>query len=121
MGDFGGEHSDIGDNAAYYTHMTAVSDLPDDYDPGRFFILYPGVFITLSNFACINFSGLRMHGGTAPVAPPGADPESLEWATRFALILYPPTRATLGSQRYVIAGMPKQKEFIVPCDVIKME
>lgn len=121
MGDFGVEHGDSGDNASYFSHMSALSDLPDGYDPGRFFILYPGVFITLSNFASITFSGLRRHGGTAPIAPPNADPKTLQWATRFTFILYPLTRATSGSQRYVLAGMPKQKEFIVPCDVIKME
>ena len=45
LGDFGCEHCDKKDNPVYYTCMESISDLPPGYDPGRFFILYPGVFI----------------------------------------------------------------------------
>src|SRR6266498_4344472 len=87
MGEFGEKHCDKKDNPAYYTHMTAMSDLPDDYDPGRFFILYPGVFVSLENYKSINFSGLRFHGGTPPRAPPGADPATLQWRLDSALYI----------------------------------
>jgi len=90
MGLFGGEHRDTKDNPGYFTNMIALSDLPDSYDPGCFFILYPGVFIKLDNFATVNFSGLRAHGGTSPYAPEGADPVGFRSATRFAIIYYPP-------------------------------
>ena len=33
VGDFDAEHCDKKDNLAYFIHMTAMSDLPDDYDP----------------------------------------------------------------------------------------
>jgi len=98
MGDFGGEHCNTKDNPAYSTNMIAISDLPDGFDPGRFFILYPGVFITLDNFASINFSGLRCHSGTAPYAPEGCEAALLQRAIRVALISYPPNRQTQGNQ-----------------------
>ena len=75
MGHFGGEHQDTKDNAGYFTHMVVISDLPESYDPGHFFILLPGVFISLENFASLDFSGLRMHGGTAPTGE-----DMVEWA-----------------------------------------
>jgi len=58
MGDFGGKHCDAKDAPGYYTNMIAISDLPDSFNPGQFFILVPGVFFTLDNFASITFSGL---------------------------------------------------------------
>ncbi len=60
LGDFGGEHRDVKDNAGYYTCMICVSDLPLTYDPGRFFILYPGVFVALTIVAMKHFSGFRV-------------------------------------------------------------
>ncbi len=118
MGEFGEKHRDKKDNPAYYTHMTAMSNLPDDYDPGRFFILYPGVFVSLENYKSINFSGLRFHGGTPPRAPPGADPATLQWATRFCLIHYPPRGQTNGEQRYALGGLPGGKGvFFVPSEM----
>jgi hypothetical protein len=112
MGQFGGEHQDNKDNAGYYTHIVAVSDLPESYDPGRFFILYPGVFVTLENFASLDFSGLRMHGGTAPTAPSGED--VVEWADRVVIVSYPPNGQTQGNQRYALGGMPDNSTFFIP-------
>lgn len=90
MGDFGGEHRDSKDSPGHYTNMIAISDLPDGFDPGRFFILVPGIFFTLENFASLTFSGLRAHGGTPPIAPPRCHQASLEWAYRFVVVMYPP-------------------------------
>lgn len=93
--------------------MISISDLPPTYDPGRFFILYPGVFINLVNFATLHFSGLRVHGGTAPVAPPGADMVEFESAVRFNIIYYPPKGQTMGNQRYALGGLPNHTTFFV--------
>jgi len=113
MGEFGAEHRDKKDNRAYYTSMTSVSDLPEGYDQGRFFILYPGVFTTLSNFATMHFSGLRVHGGTAPIAPPDADPDDFQSAVRFNVIYYPPRGQTMGNQRYTLGGLPNNEPFFI--------
>ena len=113
IGPFGAEHRDLKDNPAYYTHMLSLSDLPDNFDPGRFFILYPGVFITLENFACINFSGLRFHGGSPPRAPAGTPASVLEWAIRFCLIHYPPRGQTMGKQRFALGAFPNNDTFFV--------
>lgn len=106
LGFFGGEHRDEKDSPAHYSNMTAISDLPSGYDPGRFFILYPGIFVTLNNFVSINFCGLRMHGGTSPIAPHDANPAEFEWANRFVVISYPPVGHTDGNQRYALGSLP---------------
>lgn len=121
LGDFGGEHRDTKDSPAYYTCMISVSDIPADYDPGRFFILYPGIFVTLINFATMHFSGLRVHGGTAPVAPPDADPNDFESATRFNVIYYPPRGQTEGNQRYALGGLPNNMTFFVAPEMTAAE
>ena len=120
MGDFGAEHRDKKDNPAYVTHMIAVSDLPDDYDPGRFFILYPGIFVSLNNYKSINFSGLHFHGGTPLRAPPDANPATLQWATQFCLIHYPPRGQTNSGQHYALGGLPGGKEvFFIPSEMMQ--
>lgn len=90
MGEFGGELCNQGDSMGHFTTMTSLSRLPEGYDPRQFFILYPGLYITLNNFATVSFSGLRRHGGTAPYTPEGADDVEFESAIRFAVINYPP-------------------------------
>jgi hypothetical protein len=114
LGDFGCEHRDKKHNPVYYTCMKSISDLPPGYDPGRFFILYPGVFVTLHNFTTMHFSGLRVHGGTAPIAPPNADPVEFEGVVRFNIIYYPPSGQTQGKQRYALGGLPNNTTFFVP-------
>jgi len=69
MGEFGEKHHNKKDNLAYITHITAISDLPDDFNPKQFFILYPDIFISLKNYKSINFSGLCFHSGTPLRAP----------------------------------------------------
>lgn len=114
MGEFGGEHRDQGDSAGHFTTMISLSRLPEGYDPGRFFILYPGLYITLDNFATVSFSGLRRHGGTAPYTPEGADDADFESAVRFAVINYPPARQTGGNQRYALGSLPRTGPFTIP-------
>ncbi|KAF9521988.1 hypothetical protein CPB83DRAFT_900046 [Crepidotus variabilis] len=121
MGDFGGEHCDAKDAPGYYTNMIAISDLPDSFDPGQFFILVPGVFFILDNFASITFSGLRTHGGTAPIAPLDYDPTLLEWAYRFVIVMYPPNGQTAGNQRYLLEALPNHQPFFIPPEMTRAE
>ncbi|TEB14402.1 hypothetical protein FA13DRAFT_1721558 [Coprinellus micaceus] len=44
------------------------------YDPGRFFLLYLGVYVTLRSFASFTFSGRQAHGATASTAPRESTP-----------------------------------------------
>ncbi len=120
MGEFGGKHRDTRDNAAYYTCMISISDLPQGYDPGRFFILYPGIFITLHNFITAHFSGLHIHGGTAPYACANADLIEFEAAIRVNIIYYPPSLRgqTMGNQIYALGGLPNNTTFFVPPEMM---
>jgi hypothetical protein len=93
--------------------LISVSDLPFGYDPGRFFLLYPVLFISLVDFTTVHFSGLRVHGGTPPFAPPDADPIEFKSAVRFNIIHYPPTGQTAGNQRYALGGLPNNTTFFV--------
>lgn len=94
----------------------AISDLPESYDPGCFFILYPGVFIALENFASLDFCGLRMHGSTAPTS---SGEDVVEWATRVVLVSYPPNGQTQGNQRYALGGMPDRSTFFIPPEMTR--
>lgn len=91
---FGGAHIDKLDSPGHYTNMVALSDLPPRCDPGRFYIVYPGVFVTLDNCVSINFSGLRVHGGSPPIAAEGTTEEELEWGARFIGVEYAKTGPT---------------------------
>ena len=55
LGYFGGERQDTKNNSAYFTHMVAISDFPEGYDPGCFFILFLGVFISLKILPRLTF------------------------------------------------------------------
>jgi hypothetical protein len=57
MGHFGGAHGDPGDSIGAFTNILAVPQLPPGYDPGRFFLLYLGLYVTLHPFVSLNFSG----------------------------------------------------------------
>lgn len=85
---FGGAHIDELDSPRHFTNMLSLSDLPPGTDPGRFFIVYPGVFCTLDNFVAMNFSGLRVHGGSPPIASKDATKDELSWAARFGVVSY---------------------------------
>lgn len=91
---FGGAHIDQNDSPGHFTNMIAMLDLPLGSDPGRFFIVYPGVFCTLHNFVSVNFSGLRVHGGSPPIAPENATEYEKKWATRCTVVAYAKTGPT---------------------------
>lgn len=84
--------------------MLSHSDIPEDYDPGRFFLYALGIYIVMENFVCVNFSGHHMHGGQPPTAPRGEAP--LSWAYRFVVISYPPEKMTNGSSQMVLGTIP---------------
>ncbi|TFK73104.1 hypothetical protein BDN72DRAFT_246738 [Pluteus cervinus] len=94
MGDFGSVdgHRDRGDSPAGMTTMVSCSRLPEDYEPGTFFLLYLGVgFVLITSLVC-TFLGLYKHGGGPVIAPEGAvkvEPS----AYRVILVLYPPASA----------------------------
>lgn len=108
MGFYGGEHTDSHDAVGYFSNMTTNSDVPEDYDPGCFFILELGVFIGLTRYASINFSGLRRHGGSPPTAPRGK--KVLLYCYRVVFISYPPNNMTNGNARYSLGAVPNGKE-----------
>ncbi|RDB29331.1 hypothetical protein Hypma_015020 [Hypsizygus marmoreus] len=109
LGFYGKIHRDKLDHCAYFTHMVVHSDLPQDYDPGRFFIYGLGLYVVLENYTCINFSGLRKHGGQAPTAPRNEAPKP--WAYRFVVISYPPEMMMNGQAHSVLAALPNKKVF----------
>ncbi|RDB25403.1 hypothetical protein Hypma_008134 [Hypsizygus marmoreus] len=116
LGIFGGKHRDNGDHGAYFTNMLAHSDLPPGYDPGHFFIFGLGVYVVLDNFTCVNFSGLRMHGGQPPTAPLGEEP--LDWAYRFVVISYPLEKMSSGDAHVVLAALPKDSTYDIFTEMI---
>ncbi|RXW11975.1 hypothetical protein EST38_g13879, partial [Candolleomyces aberdarensis] len=91
MGFFGGAHFDEGDDPCWFTNMITSSSLPDDYDPGYFFLLIYGVYTRSSNGGGFNFHGNVKHGGSGPFPPSGVEPPPS--AYRLTLISYPPERA----------------------------
>ncbi|KAG6818850.1 hypothetical protein H0H93_001053, partial [Arthromyces matolae] len=119
MSFFGGEHFDFHDNAGYFTNIHVLSDLPENYDPGRFFLLYCGVFVQLSPNTNFSFSGLHYHGGTAPTAPPGIEPAPD--AYRFVVVSYPPKGMTSGTTRYSLGALPENEEFVLPPEMINVD
>ncbi|KAG6914079.1 hypothetical protein DXG01_002540, partial [Tephrocybe rancida] len=121
MGVYGGEHGDIHNNMGYYSHMYVTPDLPPNYDPRRFFLLYAGVFVTLESGTSINFSGLRLNGGTAPIAPIGVKlQEDAYW---FVIICYPPSGMTNGNTRYAFGALPgpKHETFFISPEMTNVE
>ena len=90
MGFFGGPHTDKNDSVPGMTFMMVLSDLPteDGWDPGRFHLLSIGVYLLLEPFTVVFFTGRLLHGGTAPLSPPGTVPP--ESAYRLIFVGYPP-------------------------------
>lgn len=107
MGLFGDIHSDDRDSVIGYSNMTVLSDVPEDYEPGRFHLVAQGVFVQLPKFRTIHFSGRLLHGGTAPLAPPGQAP--IEWACRLVCISYPSGAWVHGTCRQALAALPQIK------------
>lgn len=104
LGSAGSAHIDPMDSPSHFTNMTCLSDLPPGWDPGRFFVLYPGVFYELGDLVSFCFSGLWRHGGTPPLAPPEASDDQLRWASRVTIVGYPPTGSVTANQRRVLCA-----------------
>ncbi|KAF8067616.1 hypothetical protein FPV67DRAFT_1365498, partial [Lyophyllum atratum] len=97
---FGTEHMDGADDAGGLTSMIANSDIPDDYEYGRFHLLAFGCWIKLTPLRIMTFSGLFKHGGSPPLSPKGVSP--VPWAYRFMTVLYPPKSMLSGAGNQVI-------------------
>ena len=73
------------------------------------------MFITLELYSVVFFSGRLVHGGTAPLAPPGDDPPP-PWSYRNVVIGYPSSLILRGTARHAFGAMPLDKEplYITP-------
>lgn len=99
--------------------MTVNSDLPEDYDPGNFYLLYLGVFVVLDPLISVNFCGVRYHGGSPPTAPEGQTVKP--WAYRFVTVSYPPNKMTNGDARYTYGANTDNTPYMVPPEVLNVE
>jgi hypothetical protein len=92
MGQFGQKngHIDQKDDPGGESAMLSLVSVPPDegYEPGRFHLLSMGLYIKLDPFKLMGFSGLRKHGGTPPLSPPGKPPA--DSAYRIMVVMYPP-------------------------------
>ncbi|KAJ3928914.1 MAG: hypothetical protein NXY57DRAFT_964082 [Lentinula lateritia] len=84
---FGGVHIDKADSNGGRTKILSAPDLPEGWEGGRFHLVEFGLYVELDGLIIANFSGLRLHGGTPPLAPTGA--EIPAWAYRSVVVLYP--------------------------------
>lgn len=116
---FGGAHIDRLDAPGHFTNMVGLSDLPDGCDPGRFFIVYPGVFCTLHNFVAANFSGLRVHGGSPPIALRSTSRSAKIWATRCGLISYSKTGPTSPEHKMPLAQVDPDSVLCVTPEMLR--
>jgi hypothetical protein len=101
MGKSGKTHFDVHDFAGAFTDTTSCSDLPDGYDEGCMFVLFPGVFTRLSKYRGAKFSGLNIHGGTPPMGD-----TSINWPTRCVSVFYPQGLAGSGYAKFPLAAGP---------------
>lgn len=104
MGRVGGDHFDAQDCKGLYTNTISWPDMPDDYEPGLFFLLFARIYIRMEKYLGVNFSGLHKHGGSAPTAPDGKVLEG--WETRFVLVSYAQSLAYTGSVRFPMYANP---------------
>lgn len=110
MGKFGVSHIDGHDDVGGLTCMIANSRLPDNYEPGRIHLLALGCYIKLGPNVFSIFVGLRNHGGTPPLAPPGEDPSP--HAIRCMAVCYPPESILTGGESvHGLAGLPDKSLF----------
>lgn len=86
MGRVGVAHFDDKDCKGLFTTTLSWPDMPDDYKPGLFFLLFARVYIRMEKHLAFTFSGLRKHGGSAPTAPDGKDVKG--WESRLVLVSY---------------------------------
>ena len=109
MGDFGGIHRDKHDDPASQTAGIDNSQLPDGYEAGRFHLLSLGLYFLMEHLHVPIFSGLGLHVGTPPVAPPEAIP--LKHAVRWMTVMYPPRSmlSEMDDKTMPFASLPKGK------------
>ncbi|KAJ4464250.1 hypothetical protein C8J55DRAFT_409094, partial [Lentinula edodes] len=82
-------HFDKYDSAGGWTTMFSFPDIPAEngWEGGRFHLVEFGLYVELDGIKSITFTGLRLHGGTPPLAPASVPiPPS---AYRFIVVLYP--------------------------------
>ena len=93
--------------------MICATDIPQSYEPGRFHLLPMGLFTTTIRNTIVGFCGLQKHGGTPPIAPPGA--ELSPSAVRSMFVLYPPERHFLSQGDVImpVAPLPSSALFSV--------
>jgi hypothetical protein len=87
MGRVGAAHFDDRDCKGLFTTTVSWPDMPDDYDPGLFFLLFARVYMRMEKHSSFTFSGLHKHGGSSPTAPDGKSVEG--WESRFVTVSYP--------------------------------
>lgn len=102
---FGGPHEDPADCEWLLSSMTGLSDVPETYDPGRFYLLALGVFVQLSSCINVHFCGRLRHGGTPPLALPGE--QRSPSAYRMVVIAYSPRRIASGQTRHAIGAVQR--------------
>lgn len=85
LGDAGMPHVDPKDDPQGLTTMIPFGDLPNCH-PGFFYLLELRVYFGMENFNVIAFSGLRIHGGSAP--RPLEPRYWRKWLTRLTYIGY---------------------------------
>lgn len=123
LGEFGSidGHNDNGDSAAGLTCMIANSRLPDNYEPGRFHMLYIGAYFRLESLTIMSFCGLHKHGGTPPISPTGKplDPS----ACRKTTVCYPSENMLSGSATFVtpLASLPNGTLFKLGPEITSYE
>lgn len=111
IGTAGEDHIDREDQPGYYTHVISASELPYGSDPGRFFVLYPGVYVTNSLFSSCCFSGLFYHGSSPAIAPAGTSEWAMNWGVRLSLVSYPPVMMGSEGQRRPLCALVKPDIF----------
>lgn len=69
--------------------MFSYPDMPigNGWEGGRFHLVELGLYAELDGLKSITFTGLRLHGGTPPLAPAGTPIPP--WAYRWVVVLYP--------------------------------
>lgn len=119
MGDrFGGKHEDGRDEAGCFTTVVVMSDYPNGYDPGRFFLPIAQMYVTCAKYTCINFSGRHFHG-SCPLTSPDGNPDPA--AIRFVMVAYPPAIAFSDSARFPLGILFDGKRWTIGREVRKGE
>ena len=90
MGFFGltAGHTDNGDDEAGLTCIISNSQLPDNYEPGRFHIFAIVMYTIVKPKTASIFSGLGKHNGTPPIALDGTTLSQA--AAHLMVVLYCP-------------------------------